>query len=272
MYNPYYHQPTEPTSYAPQADPGKYTNNQYTAAPHTYPCTQELPPTGLDVPSPFNNANYNQFFDYGCSPSPTTDHSLSPLWSSPHTSLTPMLSASLSTSSMPSPGFSPGTSPVPYVSPSPSVYNISPAFQTHLLSPYSPQTVPYPNTSQPHISSPSSHSNNISGANSVYPSLTRVRVPQRIEADTNNSFRIDFNVNGIPGISLQDAIKDVNGLVLDGACDKVFTSTGSRQIRLILTWPGYGQEGMYIPVQDRDGFITRARFAHLWTQNMRIGL
>ncbi len=29
----------------------------------------------------------------------------------------------------------------------------------------------------------------------------------------------------------------------------------------LLQWPGYPEKGMYIPVQDKDGFLTRNRFA-----------
>ncbi|KAK7677089.1 hypothetical protein QCA50_017277 [Cerrena zonata] len=235
--------------------------------------------------------NSTQCFDYGLPPLPISDQSPISPWSTPsshsHTSITPLLEASsLSPSSAHS-------SPFSYTSSSPSPYfptsclfappnpppassqhsHLSPPYATHDLSPAHyptqfPQTAFYSGCAQQGSqqgSLPIGDSGNGSRANTDYRFLTppRLRVPQRIEAKSNDSFQVDFTIDGIPGIRLKDAVKHIDEIGLDGAHDMVFRSQGSRQIWLVLTWPGYERVGLYIPVQDNKSHLTRAKFANL---------
>ena len=63
----------------------------------------------------------------------------------------------------------------------------------------------------------------------------RLRVPQQIEAKSDDGFKVDLTIDGAPGIRLKDAVKCIDEIGLDGAFDKVFSSKGARQIRLVLT-------------------------------------
>lgn len=90
--------------------------------------------------------------------------------------------------------------------------------------------------------SPSDPPGNGSCVNARYPNANhrlvtppRLRVPQQIEAKSNDGFKVDFTIDGVPGIRLKDAVKHIDDMGLDGAFDKVFRSKGSRQIRLMLT-------------------------------------
>ncbi|KAI0781530.1 hypothetical protein BD413DRAFT_463866 [Trametes elegans] len=96
---------------------------------------------------------------------------------------------------------------------------------------------------------------------------SRILVQQQIELSPkrNASFTERFSVGGTPGVRVSDILKDA--AALDGANERVLERTGVRQIRLVISWPGYDEVGRYISVQVRDTttndsrFITRAEFA-----------
>ncbi|PCH38527.1 hypothetical protein WOLCODRAFT_58544, partial [Wolfiporia cocos MD-104 SS10] len=89
----------------------------------------------------------------------------------------------------------------------------------------------------------------------------RVRLPQTIPLAERPSYAVDFKVRGSCGVRMRDVLKD--RARLDCSEERVFEATGVRQFRLVIAWPGCSQTGTYIPVQDKDGFITRARLAKL---------
>ncbi|KAJ3532697.1 hypothetical protein NM688_g7386 [Phlebia brevispora] len=98
------------------------------------------------------------------------------------------------------------------------------------------------------------------------PSARRERVPQTLEiVSPDRHFKVNFSVNGVPGIPVVEAMSE--SVELDGGDDKPFTSNGSRQIRLVIKWPGYSDnKGWYIPVKERisateETYITRKHFA-----------
>jgi len=91
----------------------------------------------------------------------------------------------------------------------------------------------------------------------------RLRVPQNIRSTQTDRrpYFVEFTVRGSPGVRVRDVLKD--RARIDRSDERVFESTGVRQIRLVISWPGYSQSGTYIPVQDKNGFITRGRLAML---------
>lgn len=61
----------------------------------------------------------------------------------------------------------------------------------------------------------------------------RERVPQTLEMlSPDRHFKVEFTVNGVPGVRVEDAI--AQSIQLDAGDDRVFTSNGSRQIRLVI--------------------------------------
>ncbi|OCH86206.1 hypothetical protein OBBRIDRAFT_256095 [Obba rivulosa] len=90
----------------------------------------------------------------------------------------------------------------------------------------------------------------------------RKPVPHRIKASQRRpQYKVDFGAHGSPGVKVRDVLR--NRARIDGGSDIVFSTTGVRQFHMIVDWPGYSNFGTYIPVQDSNGYITRARLAKL---------
>ncbi|KAI0081478.1 hypothetical protein K474DRAFT_1703908 [Panus rudis PR-1116 ss-1] len=176
---------------------------------------------------------------------------------------TPMSASSMASTSYPSIPPSPlalGTmsTPITQLTHSFSSQTISPSLnrsRSRRLSSASPRHSPYPSATSRRLS-------HISAPASKHRPLTHISVLQRITPNDQNKFRVDFNVGGVPGIPLREALRKT--VLLDNADDAVFEKNGSRQIRLVVTWPGYEeQSGVYVPVQDdHRRFFTRSELAH----------
>ncbi|KAI0344966.1 hypothetical protein BDW22DRAFT_1353784 [Trametopsis cervina] len=91
------------------------------------------------------------------------------------------------------------------------------------------------------------------------PVLQRQRIPQTLEAGHTHSM-VEFRVNGVLGIRVQDAIRDfVN---IDEGEEQVLARIGARTIRLALHWPGSQPVGSYVTVKDDGEPVTRRQFAN----------
>ncbi|OBZ75956.1 hypothetical protein A0H81_04937 [Grifola frondosa] len=103
----------------------------------------------------------------------------------------------------------------------------------------------------------------LSHQTSPVPAPQRVRVPQTIEATHKRGALCEVKFEGrrALGLRVRDVLKSRTSI--KDSEERVLASTGARQIRLVIAWPGYAHFGTYIPIQDKEGFITRGKFAHL---------
>ncbi|KZT11165.1 uncharacterized protein LAESUDRAFT_642756 [Laetiporus sulphureus 93-53] len=91
----------------------------------------------------------------------------------------------------------------------------------------------------------------------------RIRVPQTMQflENSGSNYSVDFNVRGSPGVRMRDVLDD--RARLDDSETRVFENTGLRRFNLVIAWPGYIQNGHYVQVQDKNGFITKKKLAKL---------
>ncbi|PIL33086.1 hypothetical protein GSI_04535 [Ganoderma sinense ZZ0214-1] len=91
---------------------------------------------------------------------------------------------------------------------------------------------------------------------------TRQELPQKLGlVSTRSVFRAEsFSVGSKPGVRVRDVLH--NKVQVDGHEDRVFETTGVRQFRFTIDWPGYESFGTYIRVQNKGGgYITRGELA-----------
>ncbi|KAI1791603.1 hypothetical protein LXA43DRAFT_888933 [Ganoderma leucocontextum] len=96
----------------------------------------------------------------------------------------------------------------------------------------------------------------------VHAPSSRREVPQKLGlVSTRSTSRAEiFNVGSKPGVRVHDVLR--NKVEVDGHNDRVFESTGVRQFRFVIDWPGYESYGTYVRVQNKGGgFITRGELA-----------
>ncbi|KAM5542073.1 hypothetical protein V8D89_004383 [Ganoderma adspersum] len=236
------------------------------------PPTPELPSSTL--PSPTSTAYYtpystigeldffsppNHFPSLQVSP-PTSIHSIShsPYGSQHHPLPSPMAStATISTAySSPFP-YTPNHLPNSVYSPivaSPSSFHSMSVSNTPAMGPAPnlPSALPaFASATDPPVSS-----------EAPAPLPTRQEIPQMLGlVSTRSVFRAEsFHVGAKPGVRVRDVLS--NKVQVDGHDSRVFESTGVRQFRFTIDWPGYESYGAYIRVQHKgSGFITRGELA-----------
>ncbi|KAF7791047.1 hypothetical protein EIP86_002007 [Pleurotus ostreatoroseus] len=100
----------------------------------------------------------------------------------------------------------------------------------------------------------------------------REKIPQTLLASPDRNFKVEFAIRGVAGVRLSDALSEF--AELDDGESRPFTNNGSRQIRLVIKWPGYEEFGTYVPVKEKisssdEVFVTRKRFAYLLSERIK---